>query len=260
MSTMKKSFSPFSHRSAGLVLAVLLASALPAFGQGGGGGGGNGGFGGGGGGGFGGGGGGGFGGGGGGGANRLDPEQIRQRNLDSLKALIEANDEDWKVIQPRIEKVQSLQAQSSNAIAAANTQVKNLIARFGGGGPNGGGGGGPGGGGGGGGPGGGGGGGMTGMNAAGGAGLTMSPQDIQKLIRSFMGVSGPPTQVETRSDELQAVLDDPNSSPEQIKARLDSLRQAKSDAREQLVQARKELIDVLTQRQEALLVQRGLLE
>lgn len=66
--------------------------------------------------------------------------------------------------------------------------------------------------------------------------------------------------VDQATDNLQTVLDDPNSNSDQIKARLDTLRQAKSKAVQDLSVARDALRSVLTVRQEAVLVDRGVLD
>lgn len=60
--------------------------------------------------------------------------------------------------------------------------------------------------------------------------------------------------------ELQQVLQDQNASPELIKAKLQALRDAKAKAQEQLVAAQNELKDLLTVRQEAVLVGQGTLD
>jgi hypothetical protein len=59
----------------------------------------------------GGGGGGGFGGGGGGGGNRrnFDPAQFRQRMMDNIKDQLNVTDDEWQVLQPKIEKVMTSQ-------------------------------------------------------------------------------------------------------------------------------------------------------
>jgi Spy/CpxP family protein refolding chaperone len=59
-------------------------------------------------------GGGGQGGPGGGGFGRMDPAQFRQMMNDRMKELMGANDEEWKALQPRIEKVQQLSRDASN--------------------------------------------------------------------------------------------------------------------------------------------------
>ena len=44
----------------------------------------------------------------------MDPAQFRQMMNDRMKELMGANDEEWKALQPRIEKVQQLSRDASN--------------------------------------------------------------------------------------------------------------------------------------------------
>lgn len=67
-----------------------------------------------------------------------------------------------------------------------------------------------------------------------------------------------PVAVATR--ELQTVLDNKDANPEQIKARLTALRDARVKARENLTKAQAELKELLTVRQEATLVSTGMLD
>ena len=46
------------------------------------------------------------------GRGRFDPEQMRQRMAERLKETLGASDEEWAVIAPRLEKVQTLSFQS----------------------------------------------------------------------------------------------------------------------------------------------------
>jgi hypothetical protein len=66
--------------------------------------------------------------------------------------------------------------------------------------------------------------------------------------------------VDQADQALQDAVDDPNSNADLIKTRLDTLRQAKSKAMQDLSVARDALRSVLTLRQEAVLVDRGLLD
>ena len=59
---------------------------------------------------------------------------------------------------------------------------------------------------------------------------------------------------------LQTVLDNKDAKPEEIKAKLTALRDARAKAAEDLKKARAELTELLTQRQEAVLVEMGILE
>ncbi|HEY3320918.1 MAG TPA: hypothetical protein VGP72_10675 [Planctomycetota bacterium] len=47
-----------------------------------------------------------------GGQRRWDPEQFRQRMLDSIKEKLGASEEDWKALQPKVEAVQKLQREA----------------------------------------------------------------------------------------------------------------------------------------------------
>ena len=63
-----------------------------------------------------------------------------------------------------------------------------------------------------------------------------------------------------RMQELQTMLENPDTPDNQIKQKLDSVREARDRACAQLDQARKDLIDLLTTRQEAILFGLGILE
>jgi hypothetical protein len=93
------------------------------------------------------------------------------------------------------------------------------------------------------------GGGQGGQNAAGGQAAPATPQDSQ-----------PTSALVTATRELQAALDNKDSKPEQIKAKLQVYRDAKVQAKADLTKAQGELRDLLTQRQEATLVMMGMLD
>ena len=76
----------------------------------------------------------------------------------------------------------------------------------------------------------------------------------------IMGGRGTETEVMKASQALGQVLKDKDSTPGQIKTALQVLRDAKAKAKADLEQAQKELKEVLSVRQEAVLVQWGLLE
>ena len=95
-------------------------------------------------------------------------------------------------------------------------------------------------------------------------------------FRRFPGFGGPPGQqnnntqnaanapalspVDQATQDLQSAVDDPSVNSDVIKTRLDTLRQAKSKATQDLTVARDALRAVLTVRQEAILVDRGVLD
>jgi hypothetical protein len=60
--------------------------------------------------------------------------------------------------------------------------------------------------------------------------------------------------------DLQQTLDNKDATAEQIKAKMQVLRDAKTKAREQLAAAQNDLKEMVTTRQEAVLVGMGLLE
>lgn len=68
------------------------------------------------------------------------------------------------------------------------------------------------------------------------------------------------TEVEKASEGIQKVLEDKEAKPEQIKAALTALRDARAKAKAELETAQKELRGVVTLRQEATLVTMGMLD
>jgi hypothetical protein len=92
-------------------------------------------------------------------------------------------------------------------------------------------------------------GGPGGQNGAGAQAAPATPQDSQ-----------PTSALVTATRELQAALDNKDSKPEQIKAKLQIYRDAKAAAKADLTKAQVELRDLLTQRQEATLVMMGMLD
>ena len=69
-----------------------------------------------------------------------------------------------------------------------------------------------------------------------------------------------PTAAQAAAKDLQTVLDNKDAKPEEIKAKLTALRDAHTKAKEDLAKAQTELKELLTQRQEAVLVNMGVLE
>jgi hypothetical protein len=62
------------------------------------------------------------------------------------------------------------------------------------------------------------------------------------------------------SRDLNTTLENKNATAEEIAAKLKALREARAKAKESLAAAQKDLKEVLTQRQEAVLVEMGMLE
>jgi len=130
-----------------------------------------------------------------------DPNQFRQQMADRMKQALEMNDEEYKAVQPMIDKVQTL---------SRDLRGGGMGGMFGGGGRGGPGGGQP-------------------------ADATQS--DIGK-----------------KAADLQKLLDNKDSKPEDVKAALTAYRDARDKVKAELEKAQKELREVLTVKREARLV------
>ena len=148
------------------------------------------------------------------GRGNFDPAQMRERMMSRIKEQLGATDEEWKAIEPKVDKVMTAQRESRGG----------GFGGFGRGGPGGGG------------PGGGGGGGGGGADQQ------------------------PTTAVGKASADLRTTLDSKDAAPETIAKKLATLREARDKARKDVGDAQKELKEILTQRQEAVLVINGMLE
>ena len=69
-----------------------------------------------------------------------------------------------------------------------------------------------------------------------------------------------PTATQTASDELTKTLANKDASPDEIKNKLTAVREARVKAKDALVKLQSELKELLTARQEAVLVNSGVLE
>jgi hypothetical protein len=158
----------------------------------------------------------------------FNTEEFRKRMNDRLKEALKATDEEWAVLQPLIEKVQTKQRE---------TMTSRFGGMFGGRGPGGGGGGG-----GGGGDRGAGAGGNTGGGAGGG------------------GDRGGDRGGSPESQALRTALESDSTSAEDLKAKLTAVREARKKSAAELEAARTDLAKVLSVRQEAVLVSMGVLD
>jgi hypothetical protein len=134
----------------------------------------------------------------------FDPAQARERFMNQLKERLGANDEEWKVLQPKLEKVSTAQREGRAGFGG-----------FGGGRRGGGGGG---------------------------------------------GDNQPTTAVGTASSELNKALENKDTPADEITKKLAALRDAREKAKANTVAAQKELKEILTPRQEAVLVTMGMLD
>jgi hypothetical protein len=74
------------------------------------------------------------------------------------------------------------------------------------------------------------------------------------------GGNAEPSAVQTASEDLKKTLDNKDATPDEIKTKLQALRDAKKAEKEDLSKAEDDLKSVLTARQEAVMVQHGILE
>jgi hypothetical protein len=92
----------------------------------------------------------------------------------------------------------------------------------------------------------------------GGRGGAAGGANVNQFINQIFGITEP-SPVTRRLDELQQAIDN-NASADLLKEKLEALRVARQKAQVDLVKAQDDLTQVLSLRQEALLVQMGLLE
>ena len=149
------------------------------------------------------------------------PEEFRARMAERIKTSLKVTDDEWTVLQPLIEKVTTKQRDA-------------MSGRFGGFGGRGG-------------PGGGGGGGSApGGNTGGGGGGNGGP--------------GGDRAGSAESQALRDALEKDGTSPEDIKAKLNAVRESRKKATVELAAARADLQKVVSVRQEAVLFSMGILE
>ena len=154
------------------------------------------------------------------GGPQFDPAQMRQMMEQRMREMLGATAEEWKVLGPRVMKVQELSRQT----AGGPGMMFGPMGRRGTGGPGMGG---------------------PGGDRPGGRG---------------MGMNRELTEVEKIQEELQTLLENTTAAPEQIKQQVTKLRAAREKAKQDLAKAQQDLRQVLTVRQEAQLVLMGMLD
>ncbi|MHC4994141.1 MAG: hypothetical protein ACYTGQ_03720 [Planctomycetota bacterium] len=182
------------------------------------------------------------------GGGNFDPAQIQQRIMDSYKERLGMDDDVWSIVKPRLEKVMALRGQTAGG--------RGGFGGFGGGGFGGPGRGGPGG------PGGRGGdqqarGGDRGGDR-GGPGGDRGGRGGPGGRGGFGGGGDSP--VGRAMAQLGEVLQNENASSDQIKSALNNLRAVRAKAENDLKAARESLREVLSTRQEAMMVASGMLD
>ncbi len=148
---------------------------------------------------------------------RFDPAQMRQMMAQRMKEQLGADDEAWKVLEPRLTKVMELNAQVSGGPG------RGMFSMFGRGGP----------------------GGNRGDRGSRDAQDRPARQPEQQ------------TAVDKASEQLRTTLQNQSATPEEIKKNLTALREAREKAKQELAAAQQELRQILTVRQEAQLVMMG---
>ena len=135
---------------------------------------------------------------------RWDPAQMRARMLERMKEVLACGDEEWTVLQPRLEKVMTLSRE-----ARSGSSMRVLFSR---------------------------------------------------RRRQESSESQPQSAVAKAAGDLGKTLENKEAKPEEIKAKLTALREAREKAKQDLAKAQAELREIITQRQEALLVLMGTLD
>ena len=154
----------------------------------------------------------------------FDPAQMRQQMSDRMKTAMGATDDEWKVLQPKIEAVQTAQRDTRGGGMMGMMGRGNRPGRTGG---------------------------AAGGDAAGGAAAPAAAPATPAV---------PQSEAAKASDALRKVLDNKEAKPEEVKTALQAFRDARTAAEAKLVAAQKELKDIVTVKQEAQLVMMGLLK
>ncbi|MEN6578090.1 MAG: hypothetical protein ABFD90_17230 [Phycisphaerales bacterium] len=159
---------------------------------------------------------------------QFDPAQMRQRMMDNWKQQLGADDDAWKVIEPRLTKVMELNRQTMGG-------GRGMFGMFG----------------------------MRGMRGGqrGDRGGPQGDRGGQQGDRPrFPGEENrEPSAVEKAQEELSTTLENESASADTIKQQLTALRAARVKAQQELAAAQQDLRQILTVRQEAVLVLSGML-
>ena len=151
---------------------------------------------------------------------RFDPAEMRKMMQERMKTNLGVTDDEWKVLQPKIEAVSTLRME-----AMAGGGMRGMFGRGGRpGGPGGPGGGAPG---------------------------EAAPRPASDQPQSETAKAG---------EALSKVLENKEAKPEEIKAALQALRDARTAVKAKLEKAQKELKEIVTVKQEAQFVMMGMLE
>lgn len=155
------------------------------------------------------------------GRGQFDPAQMNQWMMQRMKEQLGATDDEWAVIEPRLEKVQTL------ARDARGGGMGGMFGRGQFGGPG-------------------------GVRGQPGGAAPQPPQGAQP--------TAPQSAVSKAAEDLRTTLGDQNSTVAQVKEKLTAYRAEREKAREELSKAQEDLRSVLSVKQEAQLVLMGSLD
>jgi len=155
------------------------------------------------------------------GRGNFNVNQIRQGITSRIQQQVGFTDDEWAVVEPKLWRVLALQVDSGSG--PLGSMMGNLRGGRGGAG-----------------------GGRGGFN--------------MNMIISQLFNNGTPSPAMTKREELQTMLDDPDSTPNAFRVKLEEYRAAVKKVKEQLTSAQADLQSVLTVRQEATLMQMGFLD
>jgi hypothetical protein len=165
---------------------------------------------------------------------------MEQQEAIAMQQALGANDEQWKVIEPRLKKVKRYREQ---AFIGTKPPFQSNFSSF-----------------------------STGPGGAQGfssgfsggfqfqAGGSGGPGGTFQSVPGRQVSDGPISDGEILCEKIQMLLDDPQATPEQVSQKLDALRLAREKAKRQWIAAQQQLREVLDFRQQARLVLMGLLD
>jgi hypothetical protein len=153
-----------------------------------------------------------------------DPAQFRQQFQDRMRETLGATPDEWTLLQPKIEKVQQLQRAASIGRGGMGALFRTNTTN------------------------------PTDPNA--------NPGGRGGRGNRGNGPNGndPPSPVATKAQELQTTLQNKDTPPDELKQKLAELRQARTKAKADVVKAQEDLREIVTVRQESVLVTMGILE
>lgn len=164
--------------------------------------------------------------------------KAREQETQAMKQALGADEQQWQIIEPKLKKVRACRDQAFVGIAlpfqsSFTSSVGSAPGQAGGQGFGG---------------------------FAGGFQFQSGSTGVVTSSSAWDDPDRPATEGEIICDELQRMLQDPQVAPEQIRQRLDALRQARQKSAKKWAAAQQELRNVLNLNQEAKLVMMGLLE